>query len=295
MPLPLAIGASLPRMSDRVKTMCWTDAPGETFQVRAPGYKVLNVKQASGPSLYETFAVDAYSSPKKVPHFAQYVDMPKPDEDFGIPQYFVINMMLPRYAPNLVWAAAGDGESWCVILYCRLTEAAKDLIRRREPSPALRLWQRFVATDRRDPMKERLKCIVRALNPAEVGFNTATRSLINKYNAKPFMIRTTSSFYQTPSYFEIDIDIHNFGKTARIGLYGCSEVATQVVFEMSAVIQGETDDELPEQILCGVRLDKLDPTLVAAVPFDPADIKIEGRSSPNSGAPSNDETVHPDE
>lgn len=27
-------------------------------------------------------------------------------------------------------------------------------------------------------MKERLKCIVRALNPAEVGFNTATRSLI---------------------------------------------------------------------------------------------------------------------
>jgi len=42
------------------------------------------VKQASGPSLYETFAVDAYSSPKKVPHFAQYVDMPKPDEDFGV-------------------------------------------------------------------------------------------------------------------------------------------------------------------------------------------------------------------
>lgn len=50
----------------------------------------------------------------------------------------------------------------------------------------------------------------------------------SKYNAKPFMIRTTSSFYTGDNYYEIDIDIHNFGKTARIGLYGCSEVATQV-------------------------------------------------------------------
>ena len=52
--------------------------------MRAPASKVKNLKEPSGPSLYETFAVDAYSSPKKVPHFAQYVDMPQPDEDFGM-------------------------------------------------------------------------------------------------------------------------------------------------------------------------------------------------------------------
>ena len=96
----------------------------------------------------------------------------------GLPYNLVINLMVPRYAPNLVWSAAGDGESWCVVLYCRLTEDALDLLRKNEPSPALKLWKAFVEAERQEPMKKRLKCIVRAVNADEVGFNTATRSLI---------------------------------------------------------------------------------------------------------------------
>jgi hypothetical protein len=226
------------------------------------------MKEPSGPAIYEMVAVDAYQSPKKVPHFAQYIDLPT-DDGLGLPYNLVINLMVPRYAPNLVWSAAGDGESWCVVLYCRLTEDALDLLRKNEPSPALKLWKAFVEAERQEPMKKRLKCIVRAVNADEVGFNTATRSLINKYNGKPFLVRTTSSFYGGPHYYEIDIDIHNFGKTARIALYSCSEVATQVTFEYCVVIQGEEDDELPEQLLCSVRLDKLDPSKVPTIPFTP--------------------------
>eukprot|EP00667_Euglena_gracilis_P015215 EG_transcript_15813 len=305
----LTAGSSLPKKSEEVTAMCWTEATGESFNVRAVGYKTKNLKQPSGPSLYDTVAVDAYSSPKKVPHFAQYVDIPEPEDGHGVPYNLVVNLMIPRYAPNLVWAAAGDGESWCVVLYCRLSEAAREMLRTNQPSPALKLWKRFVEADRNDPMKQRLKCIVRALNPTEVGFSTATRSLINKYNAKPFMIRTTSSFYTGDNYYEIDIDIHNFGKTARIGLYGCSEVATQADFDLSATIQGETDDELPEQILFGVRLDKLNPAVVNVVPFDiaspgnrtpprqasprPAEAVPDTEALPDTEA--EDDTVHPDE
>jgi len=258
----------LARRSEEVTSHCWETVSGESFQVRSKGYKTTKIKESSENSIYETVKVDAYTSPKKVPHFAQHVALSDDGDIEGVPINLVINVMLPRYAPNLVWAASGDGESWCIVLYCRLTEEAQVAIRKKKDNEALKLWQKFIEAEKDSALKKRLKCIVRCMNADQVGFNTASKALVSKYNGKPFLIRTTSSFYKAANYFEVDIDAHNFGKTARIGLYSCSEVAKAVVFDMCMLIEGDAEDELPEQILAGLQLDRLDPTLMSTIPFE---------------------------
>ena len=75
-------GESIPKRAegdDDANKMCWSHAPAESFQVRSLGYKTSQMKEPSGPAIYEMVAVDAYQSPKKVPHFAQYIDLPTDD------------------------------------------------------------------------------------------------------------------------------------------------------------------------------------------------------------------------
>ena len=59
---------------------------------------------------------------------------------------------------------------------------------------------------------------------------------------------------------QVDIDVHRFSYMARVGLSGVKEQLKTLVLDHAFVIQGESDDELHEQILGGLRLAKLDST-----------------------------------
>eukprot|EP00906_Rhabdomonas_costata_P020771 RCo030219 len=242
----------------------WCNISARGFNVRkGPDYRIHGQKEPSADALYEVFAVDTYQSTTKKPHFGQYVNLPEDTERSrtGLPATIVINLMVPSYAPGFIYTA-GDGEGWCVSIYARLSQRSRRALYQNKPTPGMLLLKRFVEAQPGDPLRRRFKCIARNVNPGECGFNAATRALIYKYNAKPFVVRDTSSFYLTDRYFEIDIDVHRFGKPARIGLYGCSAVLTDMVLEWAFVLEGETNEELPEQILCALRLAHLDPARV---------------------------------
>jgi len=94
----------------------------------------------------------------------------------------------------------------------------------------------------------------------------ASKKLVTMWNATPFLIRTCSVFHHGPNYFEVDIDVHRFSYTARLGLSGVRERTKDVVFDFGFVIEGHSDFELPENMLGAVRLCKLD--LQQAIPFE---------------------------
>ena len=142
--------------------------------------------------------------------------------------------------------------------------------------PALRLLHRFVTADS-DPhtgdkhfLRDRFKGIARIANLDEANIATAPRKLIQTYNSTPFLIRTTSTFYNDPTghnaYFEVDVDVHRFGYLARLGLSGVRERIKDVVFDWAFVIEGHTDDELPENILSAARLGHLEMTAALPLP-----------------------------
>merc|ERR1719204_3044996 len=91
-------------------------------------------------------------------------------------------------------------------------------------------------------------------------FGFVTKGLIKKYNAKPFLARTSTAFEHVPQVlFGVEIDIHLFSFAARKGLHaiGLRDTLASGIIDIGFVIEGREDRELPEQMLSSVRISKL--------------------------------------
>lgn len=136
-----------------------------------------------------------------------------------------------------------------------------------EPEDAsLRLLHNFVAADEGTDLRQRFKGIARLMNVNDAGLGGATKKLITMYNGTPFLIRTCSVFWRGETYFEVDVDVHRFSYTSRLGLSGVKERIKDCVFDFGFVIEGHSDFELPENMLGAVRFSKLDLTQAMKFP-----------------------------
>jgi len=122
---------------------------------------------------------------------------------------------------------------------------------------AILLLNHFVTSRDDDDIKARFKAIGKINNLDTVEINGAAKKLVAHYNGTPFLIRTCASYCRGANFFEVDADVHRFSYLARVGLYGIKEKLSSVIFDFGFVIQGNEDEELPEQMLGCSRLSKL--------------------------------------
>ena len=117
----------------------------------------------------------------------------------------------------------------------------------------------------KDPINQRMKCINGILNldDQEVmeheNLGGIFHSLIKKKNHTPFMTGPNCHrCYRGQNYFELDMDTHKY-QFASVKLLG-SMIDSVSVFKCAVnwVIQGNSDDELPEQSLASVAVNHCD-------------------------------------
>ncbi|KAG6951964.1 hypothetical protein JG688_00013499 [Phytophthora aleatoria] len=260
----ISAGASL-RMcapaSVEIVSGSWTQIDATRFNVRqGPNYRKTKLKAASATALLELVAVDVYQSDLKADNVGSIVDLSALKPETGNLDLFIVNCQVPSYQPsNPLWGEKqGDGPGFNFITYFAIPPAIREMLDAPgEPSlQAVRLLKDFMKPQ--SWVSERFKAIGIVVNPQEQNLGRAERRLLETYNGQPILTRPQHHFYRGDGYFEVDVNAHDFNYIARKGLVGVSTHACNMILDFGFVLEGQEDNELPEQILGCVRLCKVD-------------------------------------
>eukprot|EP00644_Phytophthora_capsici_P016492 jgi/Phyca11/509971/fgenesh2_kg.PHYCAscaffold_52_\ len=93
------------------------------------------------------------------------------------------------------------------------------------------------------------------------------KKLLVSHNATPVLTRPQHRIYHfKDGTTEIVVDIHAFSYIARRGIHSLIDKTSKLVIDVAFVIQGETEEELPEQVLGCCRLDRVNVQKAADLP-----------------------------
>jgi len=242
----------------------WSVGDATTFDVRRGPNYVSGQKSPSKRAFYEAFAMDTFTVPFKVNNITRFMDTDQVLDQHGVrgqcplPQLLVINIMIPDYCPKL---KQQDGSGYSVVIFAKLSQQIRQQLASGDAlSPALKLLTRFVADCRSDPnTRDLFKCIGRVVNLKHTEFNWSTKKLIGRFNAKPFLAIGDTAFHisEDAQTLTIDVDVHHFGFMAKRAWNRIKDSMEGVVWDLAFLVQGESNEELPERILTTVRVSKV--------------------------------------
>jgi len=252
----------------------WARLQGSEFSLRkGPDYKKNGYKSPSLESLYDMVAIEIFRTENRIHHISKFLDWDRitaqcsESEDgvardlcsqTNIPRYMILHFLLPLEDDGFLWKSNHlDHKNCSLVLMSSISPGSIDLLRKYsddkegEEFACIRLLQKFFQLEKDNPILKRFKGVAEIVDMEKYGFNSFIKPILHRYNAKPFVIRNTSSFYKgdTIPYLEVDIDVHEFNSIAKRVFSGLRDFIPDLNLNFAWTIEGREDDELPERTI----------------------------------------------
>ncbi|CAM9201243.1 unnamed protein product [Chrysoparadoxa australica] len=215
----------------------WGEADASSFLVRGASYLTDKVKVRSGPPMFKLSAVDLFKVPGPVQHVASYahnrVQLARAAGERGFVWVWQIQVPgPPHYSFVCYWTPVDDA---CL----------------KADTPFGRLAQRVFFGEEDDLRDKRLKLIPRITegNWVVKGACPPTPAILGT--------KLRQYHFRGDNYLETDVDVSSSSFGASVTRL-CMGYAKLLVVDLVWCLQGNTEEELPECILGGVRIRNLD-------------------------------------
>ena len=261
----------LPLGSLEGATHSWGQASWNTQRLRdGPDYKRNRIKRLALPPLLPCVGFDAFRTERKIftdCSEAQAACLPAEVREAardgggaaGLPRFLVVSVNMPAYS-----GPAADGPTLKFVVYFAVPPSLAA-----EPSGAAKLLRAFLngaASGHRAPGGEfydRFKVIARMVREDRHSTNSFLRMMIDQFNGKPMLWRffgVWGDCGRRGAVATVNLDFCTGGRIKNGALAQCASRFDGFVGDVSWLLESRTDAEMPERLIGGVVISRIDVT-----------------------------------